>query len=317
MPMSGMGGGMRRQRDGMQDIIIDRLLDDSGNGGQSTYMPSGSSNPAHCASSEPWLDVLLDTTGQQRNEWQYDPPAVTQTGTSGMPPAGRLARHESVSQSSTLGMPQTARGRLHRSMAAGNGMGGSATAMPMQAPQQALSSVTGLLDADGLRAAAGGMGHTLRRHNGSSGVQGTSGIGFDDLLRAAGVTHDDGVSSEVVDDVMDDDYTLPGTPAGAGVVRAKVRPTHVLGEYDMMGGMWDEILQGLVVFCVSILPLALMTIMAQNVIGKLCTSPSCVAFPISAVALSLAGARFTKVLHCDLWDRLTTPDALPARRSSR
>lgn len=322
MPMSGMGGGMRRQRDGMQDIIIDRLLDDSGNGGQSAYMPSGSSNPAHRASSEPWLDALLDTTGQQRNEWRYDPPAVTQANTSGRHPAGRLARHGSVSQGSTLDMPQTARGCLHRSMAAGNGMDGSAMAMPMQVPQQVPSSVTGLLDADGLRAAAGGMGHTLRRHNGSSGVQGTSGIGFDDLLRddllrAAGVTRDDGVSSEVVDDVMDDDYTLPGTPAGAGVVRAKVRPTHVLGEYDMMGGMWDEILQGLVVFCVSILPLALMTIMAQNVIGRLCTSPSCVAFPISAVALSLAGARFTKVLHCDLWDRLTTPDALPSGRNGR
>lgn len=317
MPMGGMGGGMRRQSDGMQDIIIDRLLDDGGNGGRSAYAPSDSRNSSRRASGEPWLDALLDTTGQQRDEWRYDPPAVTQAGANGMRPAGRLARHGSVSQGSMLGMPQTARGRLHRSMAAGNGMGDSVMTMPMQAPQQMQSSVTGLLDADGLRAAAGGMGRTLRRHNGSSGIQGTSGIGFDDLLRAAGVTRDDGVSSEAVDDVMDDDYTLPGTPAGAGAVRAKVHPTHVLGGYDMLGGVWDEILQGLVVFCVSILPLALMTIMAQNVIGRLCTSPSCVAFPILAVALSLAGARFTKVLHCDLWDRLTTPDALPAGRSGR
>lgn len=307
MLMSGMGGGR-------QDIIIDRLLDDHGNGRRSAYASSGFQNPARRASSEPWLDALLDTSGQL-DEQQVDQYAMAQASTNGAQSARRLHRHGSVSQDSMSGMPQVAHGRLHHR----NGIT-SSSMMAVPAPrweQQIPSSVTGPLDADVPRATTDGMGHVLRRSKNGSGVQGTSSIGLAELLRAAGVTRDDGVPNDVVDDVVDDDYTLPETPTGAGAVRIKVRPTHVLGGYDMMGGVWDEILQGLVVLCVSILPLALMTILAQDVIGRLCTSPSCVAFPILAVALSLAGARFTKVLHCDLWDRLTTPDALPAGRNSR
>lgn len=308
MLMSGMGGSM-------QDIIIDRLLDDHRDGRRSAYAPSGLQNPARRASSEPWLDALLDTSVPQYDEQQDDQYAMAQASTNAAQPTRRLHRHGSVSQDSMSGMPQVTHGRLlHRNSTASSSM------MAVPAPrwdQQIPSSVTGLLDADVPRATADGMEHVLRRSKNVSGVHGTSSIGLAELLRAAGVTRDDGVSNDVVDDVVDDDYTLPDTPTGAGAVRTKVRPTHVLGGYDMMGGVWDEILQGLVVFCVSILPLALITILAQNVIGRLCTSPSCIAFPISAVALSLAGARFTKVLHCDLWDRLTTPDALPAERNGR
>lgn len=307
MLMSGMGGGM-------QDIIIDRLLDNHGDGRRSTYASSGFQGSVRRASSEPWLDALLDTSGQLYDEQQDDQYAMAQASTNGAQPT-RLHRHGSVSQDSMSGMPQVAHGRLqHRNGTTSSSM------MAVPAPrweQQIPSSVTGLLNADVPSAAADGMGHVLRRSKNGSDVHGTSSIGLAELLRAAGVTRDDGVPNDVVDDVVDDDYTLPDTPTGAGVVRTKVRPTHVLGGYDMMGGVWDEILQGLVVLCVSILPLALMTILAQDVIGRLCTSPSCVAFPILAVALSLAGARFTKVLHCDLWDRLTTPDALPAGRNSR
>lgn len=307
MLMNGMGGSM-------QDIIIDRLLDDHGNGRHSAYAPNGSQGSARRASNEPWLDALLDTPVPQYDEQQDDQYVMAQASANGAQPR-RLYRHGSVSQDSMSGMPQVAHGRLHhRSSTASSNM------MTLPAPrweQQIPSSVTGLLDTDVSHATADGMGHVLRRSKNVSGVHGTSSIGLAELLRAAGVTRDDGVSNDVVDDVVDDDYTLPDTPTGAGVVRTKVRPTHVLGGYDMMGGVWDEILQGLVVLCVSILPLALMTILAQDVIGRLCTSPSCVAFPILAVALSLAGARFTKVLHCDLWDRLTTPDALPAGRNSR
>lgn len=199
----------------------------------------------------------------------------------------------------------TGKRALRRNDAAPHAQGGT---------QWQASSVAGLIAVDGMqgtrRGAAGG-----RRRAGT-----TLTVSFDDLVNASR----DAAQDDWCDD---DDYELPGddgtvtsapvrrkaaAPAGAGTVRARVRPTRVLGVYDKIGGIWDGIMQGLVVTAVTILPFALVMTFFQDVAGKWCTSPRCVLVPFLAVAMSVVGARTTKTLHCDLWDRLITPDVAPA-----
>lgn len=323
--MGALDGGMPRHDGGMRDDdindIIDRLLDAHGNGTLPPYRNVGTQgNGTNAASSAPWLDALLAA-----------PPALNDNAVSPWQPVGMgtygTTRHDDMSQGSMTSMPTTSRGRLHRS---GGGGGIGTRAQTARRETQAPSSVTGLLRADGLHAeSSSGMARASWRRDGGGMTSGASGIGFDDLMRASGVASD-WHAGDLVDDVIDDDYTIPDDhavasaavkaprpAAGAGAVMTKVRPTHVLGGYDMLGGIWEGVLQGLVVFVVPIIPLAVMTLVAQNVFGLLCTSPLCVVFPVSSVALSLVGARLTKALHCDLWDRLTTPDAASSGRRGR
>ena len=317
--MGALDGGMPRRDGGMHyDDIIDRLLDAHGNDVLPPYGHADAhGSGTHAASSAPWLDALLEVpparNGGAASPWQ----------SGGAAAYGTVVRHDGMSQDGMTGMATTPHVRLHRS---GVGSGTVTRAQTTWQDTQVPSSVTGLLRADGLRAEApSGRARASWQRNGGDMTGGASGIGLDDLLCAAGVSSD-GCSGDRVDDVIDDDYTLPGDPVvaggtvakesrpavGAGVVMTKVRPTRVLGGYDMLGGIWDGVLQGLVVFSVAIIPLATMTLLAQNVFGLLCTSPLCIVFPVASVALSLAGARLTKALHCDLWDRLTTPDAAPS-----
>lgn len=295
--------------DASQDDMIDRLLAT----GDDQAMPVW--QHAQQPSGRTWLDALLAPPSMSQGAYGgYGRHGSAQYGRSygGDPALGR-GMGAGMSRGGTRGLQRgggSSTARLHRSSASPN---------PMPS-----SSVTGLLELDGLRAAGPGP---LRRHGGGRDAVASqgSGVSFDELVRDAG---GDAVV-EAPNDAFDTDYDVPiasvratpahapssATPAGARVVKAKVRPTKVLGGYDMLGGIWDGVMQGLVIICVSILPLAIMTLMAQDVLGKWCTSPLCIVFPISAVALSVLGARFTKVLHCDLWDRLTTPDALPAARN--
>lgn len=88
---------------------------------------------------------------------------------------------------------------------------------------------------------------------------------------------------------------------------AKIRPTYMLGAYDLLGKVWDIILQSLIVICVGLLPYAICIVLFPDIIAKLTTSPLNIVFLPLSIIMTTIGAFVTRIMRCELWIKLTTP----------
>lgn len=90
---------------------------------------------------------------------------------------------------------------------------------------------------------------------------------------------------------------------------AKVRPTYLLGAYDLLGRIWDAVLQSLMVICVGILPYAIGVVLFPDIVATMTTCPLNVMLLPLSMAMTTIGAFATQAMRCELWKRLTTPRA--------
>lgn len=89
----------------------------------------------------------------------------------------------------------------------------------------------------------------------------------------------------------------------------EVKPTKVLGAYDMLGRLWDGVLQGGIVLCIGVLPYSIAVMLIPDKFGVMMTSPRVFVLLAFALVMAVIGAYVTNVFHCDLWLNLTTPKA--------